>query len=471
MSPLRFVAVLPLFAASLAMSADLEEVTLVTGAKPFPDPEKLSALAAFPDPLVTMLGAPVKTREDWAKDRAPELRRLFQHYMYGQKPAKPATFDAKIVREDKTALGGKATLREIDVHTTGPDLHIQLLLVIPNKRPAPAPVFLGVNFNGNHQLLADPAIRLPESWVPAGRENPDANHQAREADRGRETATWAIEQTIDRGYAFAGFYNGDVVPDNAELAKARMAEFPRANGITDADAGATIMCWAWGFSRMIDYLVTDADIDAKRIAVVGHSRNGKTALLAAAMDERAAMVIPTQAGCGGTAPNRLPPALQNPPDGKLVHETVKRINTSFPHWFCGLFKSFNDATDKLPFDQHCLIALCAPRPVLLSNATDDQWANPAGQFAMLRAADPVYKLLAGDGLGTEKMPEVGTLLDSRLGYYIRPGKHSMTGDDWKVWLDYADKWLKPGRTANACCDPASQGGMPRSRTAMLTGQK
>ena len=214
--------------------------------------------------------------------------------------------------------------------------------------------------------------------------------------------------------------------------------------------------------------MTDPDLDPKRIALVGHSRNGKTALLAAAMDERAAMVIPTQAGCGGTAPNRLPPALQNPPDGKLIHETVKRINTAFPHWFCGNFKAFNEATDKLPFDQHCLIALCAPRPVLLSNATEDQWANPAGQFEMLRAADPVYKLLAGDGLGAAKMPEVGTLLDSRLGYYIRSGPHSMTGEDWKVWLDYADKWLKPGRTAGACCDPV---GVPSSRTAMLTRQK
>ena len=109
--------------------------------------------------------------------------------------------------------------------------------------------------------------------------------------------------------------------------------------------------------------------------------------------------------------------------------------------------------------------------MLLSNATDDQWANPAGQFEMLRAADPVYKLVAGEGLGAEKMPEVGTLLASRLGYYIRPGKHSMTGEDWKVWLDYADKWLKPGRTATACCDPANPSGAPRSRTAMLTRGK
>ena len=445
-------------------------VTLAGTSKPFPDPADLTAKSALPDPLVTLLGAPVSTRESWAKDRAPELRRLFQYYMYGQMPAKPATFDAKIIREDKTALGGKATLREITIHGTGPDVNAHLLLLVPNKRTGPAPVFLGINFNGNHTLLPDPGIQLPASWMPGGHFGVGEDHKASNDGRGKEADAWAIEQTIDRGYAFACFYHGDIVPDNATLAAEKLPSFssrPAATG----DASATIACWAWGFSRMIDYLVTDADIDAKRIAIVGHSRNGKTALLAAAMDERVAMVIPTQAGCGGSAPNRLPPALQNPSDGKLIHETVKRINTSFPYWFCGNFKAFNDATDKLPFDQHCLIALCAPRPVLLSNATDDQWANPAGQFEMLRAADPVFKLLAGDGLGAEKMPEVGTLLASRLGYYIRPGKHSMTGEDWKVWLDYADQWLKPGRTATACCDPSEPGGAPRSRTAMLTRRK
>ena len=450
-----------LMAAALAQNDGLP-VTLAGKPKPVPDPANLPAISAFPDPLITMLGAPVKTREDWAKDRAPELRRLFQHYMYGEMPAKPATFNAKVIREDKAALDGKATLREIAIHCLWPKVNAHLLLLVPNKLPAPAPVFLGINFNGNHTLLADPKIALPVSWMPSGRFGVGEDHKASEAGRGKEADAWAIEQTIDRGYAFACFYHGDIVPDNADLARERLLEplFPRTT--------ATIAAWAWGFSRMIDYLVTDADIDAKRIAVVGHSRNGKTTLLAAAMDERIALAIPTQAGCGGSAPNRLPPALQNPPDGKLIHETVKRINTSFPHWFCGTFKAFNEATDKLPFDQHCLIALCAPRPVLLSNATEDQWANPAGQFEMLRAADPVYKLLAGEGLGADKMPEVGTLLASRLGYYIRPGKHSMTGDDWKVWLDYADKWLKPAHAAAACCNPSEPGGAPRSRTAMLT---
>ena len=193
------------------------------------------------------------------------------------------------------------------------------------------------------------------------------------------------------------------------------------------DWGA-IAAWAWGLQRAVDYLVTDGALDPKRIAVVGHSRNGKAALLAGAFDERIALIIPLQAGCGGTAPSR----------GK-IGESVKQINDRFPHWFNAEFKKFNEQPERLPFDQHGLIALCAPRPVLLSNAVEDTWANPAGQFEMLRAADPVYRLLGTDGLGAQQIPETGKLLDSTLGYYIRPGKHSMTREDWKIFLDFADK--------------------------------
>jgi hypothetical protein len=150
-------------------------------------------------------------------------------------------------------------------------------------------------------------------------------------------------------------------------------------------------------------------------------------LLAAAFDERIALTIPHQAGCGGTAPSR----------GK-IGESVERINAGFPHWFNAEFKKFNEAPDRLPFDQHCLVALCAPRPVLFSNAQEDQWANPSGQFEVLQAADPVYRFLGVEGLAANQMPPMRHLVESRLGYYIREGKHSMTADDWAVFLKFAD---------------------------------
>ena len=412
-----------------------------TFAAEFPPPEKLPSVPALPDPLVMSGGTRVATKNEWLAKRAPELRELFQHYMYGTRP-QPRAVTSKVIREDKTALGGKATLREVlvDCGLGGP---VHLMIVIPNTRTKAAPCFLGMNFHGNYQLLDDPKIQMPQGWV--GDKFPGAEpNRAANAGRGKEKDTWALDQSVERGYAVATFFSGDVVPDDKVLAEAALRKL-RASGSEERGASdtATIMAWSWGFSRMLDCLLTVPEIDGKRVAVVGHSRNGKTALVAAAFDERIALAIPSQAGCGGSAPDRVAPALSAPQaNGRPMVETIAVINKSFPYWFSGTFKEFGDAPARLPFDQHALIALCAPRPVLLSNATEDKWANPPGQFEMLRAADAVYRIVAGDGLGAEKMPEVGVLLNSRLGFFIREGKHSMTTPDWKVWLDFADKWLK-----------------------------
>jgi hypothetical protein len=193
----------------------------------------------------------------------------------------------------------------------------------------------------------------------------------------------------------------------------------------------------------VDYLVTDKALDPHRIAALGHSRNGKTALLAAAFDERIAIAFPHQAGCGGSAPSRVKNA--SPTRNANTHETLEIINSNFPHWFNGAFKQFNLAPERLPFDQHCLVALCAPRAVLLSAAQGDQWANPAGQFEMARAADPVYRLLGVEGLGATQMPPFKQLVGGRLGYYIREGDHSMTAGDWTVFMDFADAQFRGRR--------------------------
>lgn len=403
----------------------------------FPDPKSLPSNASLPDALTAMDGKKVSTREAWKEQRAPELRSLFQHYEYGAMPA-PAKVTAKVLREDKAALGGKATLREIELALSQPDGGvIHLLIVTPNEAKKPSPVFLGLNFNGNHALLPDPLIYVPPTWK-------SRKGLTLEQSRGSEFDTWALDQSIARGYAVATFWNSELVPDDKEAAEAMLQKLrPGQSAERGPSDTATIAAWAWCLSRAVDYLVTDSAIDAKRIAVVGHSRNGKTALLAAAFDERIALAVPSQAGCGGTAPCRVSDELaKEGSNGRPTVETVRQINKSFPHWFCGNFKAFNDEPARLPFDQHELIALCAPRPVLLSCATEDVWANPPGQFEMLKGADPVYKLVAGEGLGATQMPEISKLLPSRLGYYIRPGKHSMTREDWAVWLDYADKWLR-----------------------------
>ena len=388
------------------------------------DVAELASSPELPDPLIMFGGERVETKKQWLKKRRPELTALFQHYMYGATPPAPWKPRAIVERVDRTVFDGKATLKQVTIYLTrkeNPAIH--LLVITPNTRSKPAAVFLGLNFYGNYMVINDPLVPPPAGWVPSGAPGSTNNH-ATEAGRGKQIDVWAVDQTIDRGYAFATFYNGDVEPDRPNAPEGIRAQFP------DCDWGA-IAAWAWGLQRAVDYLVTDGALDPERIAVVGHSRNGKAALLAGAFDERMALIIPLQAGCGGTSPSR----------GK-IGESVKQINDHFPHWFNAEFKKFNEQPERLPFDQHCLIALCAPRPVLLSNATEDTWANPPGQFEMLRAADPVYRLMGTDGLGAKQMPETGKLIDSKLGYYIRPGKHSMTSGDWKVFLDFADKQWK-----------------------------
>jgi hypothetical protein len=399
-----------------------------------PAVSKLPSHPELPDPLVMMNGERVTTARQWVNRRRPELKVLFQHYMYGYLPAPPDKVPATVERVDRRYFGGKATKKEVTIAFGPPQTpKIHLLLVVPNGRKKPAPVFLGMNFCGNHALVKDPNVALPTAWIYSHYPGVK-NNRATEAGRGKQIDVWALEQSIDRGYAVATFYSGDIDPDRPDKREGIQPHLrKKGTGAGPHDWG-TIAAWAWGLHRAVDYLLTDPDIDGCRIAVVGHSRLGKTALLAAAFDERIALAIPLQAGCGGTSPNR----------GK-VGESVKLINTGFPHWFNATFKKFNYHPDRLPFDQHCLIALCAPRPVLLANAVEDTWANPRGQFEMLRAADPVYRLLGVSGLETADMPRPGKLVDSRLGYYIRPGKHSMTRGDWKVFLDFADRHL--GRPA------------------------
>jgi hypothetical protein len=398
----------------------------------FPDIAQLPRQTNAPDALVSLNGKSVTTRAEWFRQRRPELKKLFEHFEYGTIPS-PRHFKVIVERDGEDFFNGKAIGRQVALSfgtaSNAPTIH--LLLVEPNRRPPSRgfPVFAGMNACGNFATVTNADVPLPTALIPKGCPNCVDLH-ATEAGRGKQLDVWSMEECVDRGYAVATFYCGDIEPDQTNATTGIRAFLGCGSSVPAPKDCGVIAAWAWGLSRVVDYLRAQKEIDPRRIALVGHSRLGKAAILAAALDERVALVVPLQAGCGGTAPAR----------GK-IGESVKAINDRFPHWFNDEFKKFNAEPDRLPFDQNCLIAMVAPRFVLIGCAREDTWSNPGGQFEMMEGADEVYRLLGVAGLGEKQMPEINHLVGNRLGYYIRPGKHAMTKDDWKFILDYADKMM------------------------------
>jgi hypothetical protein len=400
-------------------------------AQELPPFETLPERTELPDLFVMMDGTRVKSPEDWYRKRRPELKRLFQHYMYGYMPAPPGTESRREV-DDAPILEGRGILRQVvisfkDLPENAPKIHLALFLPQADK---PVPVFLAMNKCGNQTVLDDPAILINEAAY-VHKECPGPP----EAIRGKDKDFWCVPYLIERGYGFATYHESDIDPDMHDFTDGIHPYFTDLPGPKES-AWGTIAAWAWGLHRCVDYLTTDPAIDTTGICVTGHSRRGKTALLAAAFDERIALVVPHQSGTGGAALSR-----------DNDQETVERINRVFPHWFNDEFVKFGDHESKLPIDQHLLMALVAPRALLDTAGLQDTWANYESSLRALRAAAPAWRFLgaigmAGDGMLTDPAKitreNAGSLLQ-----YRRDTKHTMDRGYWEAILDFADLQFQP----------------------------
>ena len=384
----------------------------------------------LPDLLTTQNGERITTADQWMDKRRPHLIDLFAKEVYGEIPGTIEISSAEIVEQDPNALNNSAHRQQIRL-TFAKDsqqLEAHVLMYLPAGVSNP-PLFLGYNFYGNHSVTDDPEVLITSSWMRNNESLGITKNRADEASRGGRAHRWAIQQILDAGFALVTVYYGDIDPDRNDFQDGihPFLYKPQQQHPQDYEWGA-IAAWAWGLSRVKDYLEQHPLTADSKVVVMGHSRLGKTALWAGALDTRFDAVISNNSGCGGAALSR-----------RRFGETVKAINTNFPHWFCDNFKKYNENEPQLPIDQHMLVALMAPRPVYIASAQEDLWADPHGEFLSGVHASKVYHLFGKAGLLNATWPAANEPIHNTVGYHIRKGVHDVTDYDWQQFIAWAKK--------------------------------
>ncbi len=404
---------------------------MINAQKVLKDTEIKEPNYSIPELLTSEKGIQIKTIRQWETIRRPELLALFESEVYGKQPKRAYSLSYKILKSDTVALQNTAVRKQciITITTVLDSLQFNLLLYIPKNISQPPPVFLGYNFYGNHTITNDPAVYVSKSWVKNSTSMGTYHNTATEVIRGKRAHRWPIDAIIKSGFAIATIHYGDVDPDKNDFSDGIHALLNKEpSGVSKNQEWGSIAAWALGLSRIMDYLVIEENVDAERVIVFGHSRLGKAALWAGALDQRFSMIISNDSGCGGAALFR-----------RKEGETIKDINTNFPHWFAAQFKKYNDNEDKLPVDQHMLLSLIAPRPVYIASAENDLWADSKGEYLSAYYASPVYELYGKEGMLSGNLPQVDQPVHQDIGYHIRKGDHDLTIYDWLQFIAFAKK--------------------------------
>ena len=390
----------------------------------------------LPNVLAGPDGTPAATADDWQRRSRPHQLQLLETSVYGRRlPAVSVSVVGDVDRSPATLADGMQATRlqaRLRLGDTKAAITTDVLVYLPQAH-RPVPLFLHLNFMGNQAEHPDPGIVLSTAWLPDDPKHGIVDHQATEASRAVHARRWPVERLLGRGYGVATACYGDVFPDRPDgrAASALAALWPAVDPPERPDEPGAIATWAWQLSRILDWLVTLPEVDAAKVIVVGHSRNGKAAIWAGACDERFAMVVANESGCGGAALER-----------RNYGETVAAITRRFPHWFCPAFAGSADRELDLPVDAHVTLALAAPRPLYVASAVEDRWADPRGEFLAAVAAGPVWKLFGLEGLSTDAFPAIDTPVGQTVGYHVRMGQHDLLEYDWLRFADFADRTLQ-----------------------------
>lgn len=384
------------------------------------------------NPLVTFESQIIDSVAEWESKRRLELLDFFTNNIYGKVPNKLTITSSQIVEQSDNAIKGKAIRKQIKVsfERNEKKLTFNLLLYLP-KNVRQAPLFLGLNFYGNHTLSNDSNVVISDAWTVNNDVLGITNNRLDENSRGVCASRWPIEKIIDAGFGLATLFYGEIDPDKNDMTDGIHSLFYSEGKQNPANnEWKSIAAWSWGLSRAMDYLENDEGVNASKVVVFGHSRLGKAALWAGATDRRFSAIISNNSGCGGAALSK-----------RKFGETIWRINNRFPHWFCDNFKTYSNNEEHLPVDQHELLCLIAPRPLYIASATEDQWADPRGEYLSVYYATPVYELYNKKGAKNIDLPPINFPIHNTLAYHIREGKHDITHFDWDWYIKWAKEQL------------------------------